>query len=226
MTESRTPDTTGPGRRPSNARVATSLGLLVAGMVGLSFAAVPLYDLFCRVTGYGGTTQVADGYADRVVDRKITIRFNADVNDSLPWGFRPEAVAMTVNLGQSALTSYRAENRGADPVVGTATYNVTPAKAGIYFNKLECFCFTEQVLTPRQSVDMPVYFFVDPAMADDPNMDDVDTITLSYTFFRAPDQTLATQAVSGTGAPETTTPRDNQSAAAAPAGTATAGRLN
>lgn len=183
----RTPDT---GRR--NARMALGLTGLVAGMIGLSFAAVPLYDLFCRVTGFGGTTQVAEGYADRVLDRTVTVRFNADVNNTLPWEFRPAQTAMDVKVGEAMLTAYHAKNVSDAPIVGTATYNVTPAKAGIYFNKIQCFCFTEQVLTPGQAVEMPVYFFVDPAIADDPNMADVTTITLSYTFFKAPDQSAAT----------------------------------
>jgi len=183
-----------------NAKVALSLGALVAGMVGLSFAAVPLYDLFCRVTGFGGTTQVAEAYADRVLDRKITIRFNADVNRELGWQFKPEVTSMEVKVGEAALTNYFAKNMTDAPIVGTATYNVTPEKAGIYFNKLQCFCFTEQMLEPGQSVDMPVYFFVDPAIADDPNLDNVTTITLSYTFFKAPDQSLAQTAMDTRGA--------------------------
>ncbi|WP_119678825.1 cytochrome c oxidase assembly protein [Indioceanicola profundi] len=195
----------------SNARVAVVLGGIVAGMTGLTFAAVPLYDLFCRVTGFAGTPQVADGIAGPVLDRKITIRFNADVNRDLKWSFRPEANTMDVRVGEPALTSYHARNNTDAALVGTATYNVTPEKAGIYFNKIQCFCFTEQMLEPGQSVDMPVYFFVDPAIAEDPHMDDVTTITLSYTFYKAPDQTLAHQAMDGEGA------RDYQeSAQAAP----------
>ncbi len=168
----------------------TSLCLLgvVAGMVGLAYASVPLYELFCRVTGFGGTTQVAEAAPERVLERTVTIRFNADVNRALPWRFRPVERAVTLKLGEQGFTSYVAENRGDRPAVGTATFNVTPAKAGVYFNKIECFCFTEQVLAPGQSVDMPVAFFVDPAMAEDPNLDDVTTITLSYTFFRAQDE--------------------------------------
>ncbi|MFC7334300.1 cytochrome c oxidase assembly protein [Rhodocista pekingensis] len=175
-----------PARR--NRVMAAALGGVVAGMVGLSFAAVPLYDLFCRVTGFGGTPQVAQGPAGRVLDRTMTIRFNADVNRSLPWGFRPAVNTTEVRVGEPALTTFHARNDGAVPVVGTATYNVTPDKAGIYFNKIQCFCFTEQRLEPGQEIDMPVYFYVDPAIADDPGMADVHTITLSYTFFKAVDQ--------------------------------------
>lgn len=174
-----------PRTRRRNRFVVIALAGLVAGMTGLSFAAVPLYDLFCRVTGFGGTTQVAAAPADRVLDRRITIRFNADVNGDVPWQFRPERPAIEMKVGETALVSYSARNLSDRPVTGTAVYNVTPPKAGLYFNKIQCFCFDEQVLQAGQRVDMPVYFFVDPAIADDPNLDDVNTITLSYTFFRA-----------------------------------------
>ncbi|MBP2310891.1 cytochrome c oxidase assembly protein [Azospirillum soli] len=161
---------------------------LVAGMTGLAYASAPLYSLFCQVTGFGGTTQRASAAPAQVVERTITVRFNSDVNNALPWSFRPEQRALTVKLGETGLAAYRAENRGSKPTVGTASYNVTPDKAGRYFNKIECFCFTEQVLEPGQAVDMPVAFFVDPALAADPAMEDVTTITLSYTFFRAKDE--------------------------------------
>ncbi len=168
-----------------NKRMAGALVGLVLGMVGLSFAAVPLYQLFCQVTGYGGTTMRAEELPDHVLDRQITVRFNADINRELPWVFRPDVQQVTVQVGQGMLTSYFAKNLVARPTVGMAVYNVTPQKAGKYFNKVQCFCFDEQLLAPGQQVDMPVYFFVDPAIADDPLMDDVHTITLSYTFFQA-----------------------------------------
>ncbi|MBP2226989.1 cytochrome c oxidase assembly protein subunit 11 [Azospirillum agricola] len=173
--------------RRRNLVILSSLFGLVFGMVGLAYASVPLYSLFCAVTGFGGTTMRADAAAATTLDRKITVRFNADTNTALPWSFRPEQKDMVLKLGETGLAAYRAESRGDKPTVGTAVYNVTPDKAGRYFNKLECFCFTEQVLQPGQAVDMPVAFFVDPAMNDDPNMADVTTITLSYTFFRAKD---------------------------------------
>jgi cytochrome c oxidase assembly protein subunit 11 len=173
--------------RRRNRVVLVSLLALVAGMVGLAYASVPLYALFCRVTGFGGTTQRAEAAPGTVLERKVTVRFNADVNGGLPWSFRPNQREVTVRLGETALVSYHAENRGTQPVTGTAVFNVTPDKAGIHFNKIECFCFTEQVLQPGQSIDMPVAFFVDPAAATDVNMEDVKTITLSYTFFRARD---------------------------------------
>ncbi|MDQ2105316.1 cytochrome c oxidase assembly protein [Azospirillum isscasi] len=182
-------------RRKNRLFLAGLFGL-VFGMVGLAYASVPLYALFCQVTGFGGTTQRADAAPARQVDRVVKVRFNADVNQSLPWSFRPEQRELTVKLGEMGLAAYQAANRADRPTVGTALYNVTPDKAGKYFNKIECFCFTEQVLEPGRSVDMPVAFFVDPSMADDPAMEDVTTITLSYTFFRAKDETqvLAQQA--------------------------------
>ncbi|PWC49879.1 cytochrome C oxidase assembly protein [Azospirillum sp. TSA6c] len=173
--------------RRRNRLVLGTLFGLVAGMIGLTYASVPLYNLFCSVTGFGGTTQRAEQAAARVVERTVTVRFNADTNAALPWAFRPEQKDLVLKLGETGFAAYRAENRGKAPTVGTAVYNVTPEKAGAYFNKMQCFCFTEQVLEPGQVVDMPVTFFVDPSMADDPNMDDVSTITLSYTFFRAKD---------------------------------------
>ncbi len=175
-------------RRKNRLFLAGLFGL-VFGMVGLAYASVPLYALFCQVTGFGGTTQRAEAAPVRQVDRSIKVRFNADVNQSLPWRFKPEQRELTVKLGETGLAAYQAVNRADRPTVGTALYNVTPDKAGKYFNKIECFCFTEQVLEPGQSVDMPVAFFVDPSLADDPAMEDVTTITLSYTFFRAKDET-------------------------------------
>ncbi len=175
----------------SNRRVAVVLGSVVAGMIGLSFASVPLYSLFCRVTGFGGTTMVATKTAERVLDRVITVQFNADVNSSLPWEFAPDRRSVDVRVGEAMTITYHARNLTDKPLVGTAAYNVTPDKVGQYFNKLQCFCFTEQRLEPGQRVEMPVNFYIDPAMADDPEMADVKTITLSYTFFRAADQSAA-----------------------------------
>jgi len=166
-----------------NLRTAAVCAGVVAAMVGLSFAAVPLYDAFCRVTGYGGATRVAEAEASRILDRDVTIRFDATVNGALPWAFRPDQGAQTLKVGETGLAYYRAQNTSARPVTGVATYNVTPAKAGAYFNKIDCFCFTEQTLDAGESMLMPVAYFIDPAIADDPSLDDVTTITLSYTFF-------------------------------------------
>ena len=172
-------------RRRSNKRTtALMLSVLVAGMVGLSFASVPLYRLFCEVTGYGGTPKTTAVAAPAgVVDRLVTVRFDANVNRELPWRFRPEERQVTVNLGEERLTHYEAVNLSDRPVTGTATFSVTPYKAAQYFAKIECFCFTEQRLEPGQSVSMPVIFYVDPVMLEDRNAQDVTVITLSYTFF-------------------------------------------
>ncbi len=170
-----------------NTRVMIGCVAAVAFMVGLSFAAVPLYDLFCRVTGYGGTTQVSSAAPEEVFNRTIRIRFDASTNTGLPWQFHPEQREMEVRVGETGLAFYKAQSRSAERTVGTATFNVTPLKAGQYFAKTECFCFTEQALEPGQIVDMPVSFYIDPAIMDDKNLDDVNTITLSYTFFRLPE---------------------------------------
>jgi cytochrome c oxidase assembly protein subunit 11 len=170
----------------ANARVAFATAGVVVGMVGLAFASVPLYRLFCQVTGYGGTTQRADHAPAQAGERVVTVTFNADVaGTNLPWTFTPVERHVTIRVGEERLVAYRATNRGDRPVTGTATFNVTPAKAGVYFQKIACFCFTEQTLAPGESVDMPVSFFIDPEIAKDPNTRDVRNITLSYTFFRA-----------------------------------------
>lgn len=171
-----------------NRRVGLIAGGVAAAMVGAAFASAPLYDLFCRVTGYAGTTQVAARAPDKAGERVVTIRFNGDVARGMPWNFRPEQLEMQVKVGEENLAFYRAVNRTNRAVTGTATFNVQPDQAGIYFQKIACFCFTEQTLEPGQSVDMPVSFFVDPAFAEDPKMARVNTITLSYTFFEAPEK--------------------------------------
>lgn len=173
---------------------------LVAGMVGLSYAAVPLYKLFCQVTGYAGTTQVAAGKTlpAQVAGTRFTITFDANVARDLNWKFRPEQGAMTVEAGQQGLAFYEAKNLDSQAVVGTASFNVTPEKAGIYFTKIDCFCFTEQRLEPGQAMPMPVQFYVDPEILTDPNTRDIRDIVLSYTFHRAADQSeRQTSAVAG-----------------------------
>ncbi|MEN8195408.1 MAG: cytochrome c oxidase assembly protein [Pseudomonadota bacterium] len=172
-------------QRGKNLRtVGGSLAILVTMSVLVVYA-VPLYQYFCRVTGYGGTTQKAASAPATVGMRVITIRFNSDVSPGLPWAFQPVRRQIKVRVGERKLAVYTARNRSGDAVTGTATFNVTPQKAGQYFNKIACFCFEEQRLNPGQAVDMPVSFFVDPTIVKDRNMDDVNTITLSYTFFRA-----------------------------------------
>lgn len=161
--------------------------VFVAGMVGMSFAAVPLYRIFCQVTGFAGTTQRADAGPVRALDRKITVRFDGNVANGLGWSFRPRQRQVTLPVGEVAEIAFIAENRGNSASTAAATFNVTPNAAGAYFNKIACFCFTEQSLEPGQSLDMPVQFFVDPAIADDSELDHVDTITLSYTFFPVAD---------------------------------------
>lgn len=168
----------------ANGRVVLVSLAALLGMVGMVAASVPLYRLFCKVTGYDGATRVAAA-APGATARMVTVRFDASVAKGLPWRFRPTQREMTIPLGEQVLATYTATNTGTVPIVGTATFNVAPAKAGRYFDKIACFCFSEQRLEPGQSVDMPVTFFVDPALADDPDANEVQTITLSYTFFRS-----------------------------------------
>jgi len=177
-----------------NRRVGLVVGGVVCLMIGLSFAAVPLYNLFCRVTGYGGTTQRVDGAADHVVDRQVTVRFNGAVDAGLPWDFAPEVRSMTLNVGEAGNMAYVAHNRANSGTTGMAIYNVTPFRVGQYFNKIQCFCFDEQHLAAGQYVNMPVFFYIDPAFADDPEMADVNTITLHYTFYSAEEEHAAAPA--------------------------------
>ena len=161
-------------------------------MLGLGYAAVPLYDMFCRVTGFGGTTMVASESdaaraAANATGATISVRFDATTGNNLPWTFRPAQATDTVTIGQRDIATYVARNNGSEAVTGTASFNVEPEQAGQYFNKIQCFCFTEQTLQPGQEVTMPVLYYVDPAMLDDPNMQGVQQITLSYTFHRTKD---------------------------------------
>ena len=163
------------------------LAAVVVGMVALSFASVPLYRLFCEATGFGGTTQRAASAPKEIAGAVITVRFDAETAPDLAWEFRPLPQELQVHPGEPQEVFFRAVNRTAEAVTGRATYNVTPAKSGIYFDKLQCFCFTEQRLLPGESRDMGVSFFVDPDVLKDPNTTDIRAITLSYTMFRAPD---------------------------------------
>ncbi|MEM1420745.1 MAG: cytochrome c oxidase assembly protein [Pseudomonadota bacterium] len=172
-----------------NARkTARSALMLVAGMGALSFASVPLYDLFCRVTGWGGTTQVADEATGEVLDQTILVRFDASTGRDMPWVFEPVQREMRVRIGETGLAFYRATNPSDRPVMGTASFNVAPFEVGSYFTKIQCFCFVEQVLQPGESMEMPVTFFVDPEIVDDPERSETKVITLSYTFYETEDQ--------------------------------------
>jgi cytochrome c oxidase assembly protein subunit 11 len=178
-----------PAAERANKRVALVMAGVVVGMAGLAFASVPLYRLFCQVTGYGGTTQRAAAAPTEPGTRNVTVRFNASVaSQDLGWDFQPLQNQIRTVTGEEHLVFYKVRNDSSVPTVGVATFNVTPHKAGPYFQKIACFCFSEQELKPGESMEMPVSFFVDPAIEKDPNLRDVTTITLSYTFFRAKDE--------------------------------------
>jgi len=168
-----------------NRRTGLAVGGFVAGMVGLAFASVPLYDLFCKVTGYNGTVQTGGLAAPGAGEQVMTIRFNATTQPNLPWRFTPAQPSMRIRVGEEAAAFYQARNLSAGAVTGVATYNVTPEVVGKYFQKTACFCFTQQTLTAGQEVDMPLAFWVDPKIAEDPNTRDIRTITVSYSFFRS-----------------------------------------
>ncbi len=171
-------------RERRNRRTGLAAGMVILAMLGLTAASVPLYDLYCRVSGYGGTPRT-DGNAASVQPQteRVTVMFNADVDHNLPWGFHPDQRSVDVAVGEQTLAFYTAVNHADYPVVGRAVYNVTPFKIGSYFSKISCFCFDEQTLQPGQRVDMPVSFYVDPDMLRDPDTREVRQITLSYTFF-------------------------------------------
>jgi cytochrome c oxidase assembly protein subunit 11 len=168
----------------ANRRTALRLGAVVAVMVGASFAAVPFYSWFCRVTGYGGTTSVAEGDASEVLDRLVTVRFDANTAPDMPWTFRPLQREMTLRLGETGLAFYEAINPTDEPIAGQAGFNVVPYSVGSYFDKIACFCFEGQLLQPGERIEMPVSFYVDPAMLADLESRGVTEITLSYTMFR------------------------------------------
>ncbi len=183
----------------ANQWLALGLLALTAGMVGLSFAAVPLYQIFCQTTGYAGTTQRGTGPADKVLDRTISVRFDANVSPGLDWSFHPAQNKINLKIGENVIAFYKAVNHSDKRITGSATFNVTPELAGSYFVKIDCFCFTEQTLDPGQHADMPVSFYVDPAIVDDPEAKTIEEITLSYTFFKVdkPDQPVQSQPAKG-----------------------------
>jgi cytochrome c oxidase assembly protein subunit 11 len=168
-----------------NGRTAGMAALLVLAMIGLAFASVPLYRLFCQVTGFGGTPMRASEVdaSLKPTGKLVSVRFDANVNSALPWEFKPEEHQQKVAIGARDMAFYTAKNVGDKPVTGTATFNVTPVQAGQYFTKIQCFCFNEQTLKPGEEVRMPVIFFVDPKILQDPVASKIDEITLSYTFY-------------------------------------------
>ena len=165
--------------------IITFVGML---MLSLSYAAVPLYDIFCRVTGFGGTTQIASSAPGSTGHPNINIRFESNITDSLNWDFYSKTKTVKIPMGEEKTIYYFAKNLSDEPIVGTATFNVTPAKAGQYFMKIDCFCFVEQLLNPGESMNMPVTFFIDPDLYKDENVQEVNEITLSYTFMKSMDQ--------------------------------------
>lgn len=166
----------------ANRRIAIACVAFFSGMVGLAYASVPLYELFCQVTGYGGTTQRVEEASSTVLDKTITVRFDANTSGGLGWKFKPVQRQVEIKIGEIAQVAYRSDNAGPAST-GTATFNVTPQAAGAFFNKMECFCFTETTLATGEGMDMPVVFFVDPEIVNSKELKDINTITLSYTFF-------------------------------------------
>jgi cytochrome c oxidase assembly protein subunit 11 len=191
--------------RPADKKTRWTMMSLVAvfvGMTCLAFASVPLYRLFCQATGFDGTTQRVDSASHEVGTRMITVRFDAGVARGMPWDFAPDQVSMKVRVGETSLATFHAINKTDQPITGRATFNVTPLKAGAYFDKIQCFCFNEQTLGPGERADMPVQFYVSPDIVKDVNMGDVDTITLSYTFFRAREGDQPAAAAQSAAAPK------------------------
>jgi cytochrome c oxidase assembly protein subunit 11 len=164
--------------------------VVVCVMLGLAYASVPLYNLFCRVTGFGGTTQISESLPTIILDREMTVRFDTNTARDLPWEFKSSQKEISLKIGEKGIANFTARNEATSPVAGTAVFNVTPLKAGKYFYKIQCFCFEEQILQPGQDVNMPVMFYVDPAIAEDEGMDDVSIITLSYSYFKSDSEDL------------------------------------
>jgi cytochrome c oxidase assembly protein subunit 11 len=180
--------------------VAATCIAIVATMVGMAFASVPLYRLYCQATGFAGTTQRAEKPSTVVLDRTVTVRFDANVSPDLPWTFEPEQSKLEVKIGENTLAFYKAINNSDHPITGEAVFNVTPDAAGLHFNKVQCFCFTQQTLQPGQKADMAVSFYLDPAFVDDAETKNISELTLSYTFYpvAAPKQKVGLAAPSGT----------------------------
>ena len=191
-------------------RTLLGITIALAAMVMLVVASVPLYRLFCKVSGFGGTTRVAAGPAPTVSQKTMEIRFETTVMNGMPWRFEPVQTHMTVRLGEPNIAVFKAENLSDEPIAGTAVYNVTPAKAGPFVDKIQCFCFTRQTLGPHQTAELPVSFYIDPKIADDEHVNDVNTITLSYAFFKA--KTQPKPLVSSDAAPSTSGKQLNEGA--------------
>lgn len=191
----------GERRKPSNGLVVAACVAFVATMTAAAYAAVPLYAMFCSLTGFGGATRVGTAAPETVLDRTMKVRFDANVAPGLPWEFKPEQRDVEVKVGETKMVYYMARNQAGAATYGNATYNVTPAQAGFYFVKMQCFCFNEQGLEGKEKVDMPVVFFIDPAIEQDEDLKNVKTITLSYTFFpaKAPTQPVARNSAGAAG---------------------------
>jgi Cytochrome oxidase assembly factor len=174
--------------KAQNKKVIFIISFVGILMLSLSYAAVPLYDIFCRVTGFGGTTQIASSAPGSAGHPNINIRFESNITDSLNWDFYSKTKTVEIPMGEEKTIYYFAKNLSDEPIVGTATFNVTPAKVGQYFMKIDCFCFVEQLLNPGESMNMPVTFFIDPDLYKDENVQEVNEITLSYTFMKSMDQ--------------------------------------
>ncbi len=198
------------GRLSPDVKVAVVCASIAAGMVGLAFASVPLYRMFCQATGFAGTPQRVIAPSTEVLEARVTVRFDANVAPGLPWEFTPVVNTMNLAVGENALAFYRATNRSTEAVVGTATFNVSPEQVGAFFNKVQCFCFNEQRLEPGESVEMPVSFYVDPAIVKDTDGAQVRQITLSYTFHAVPKPSAAAaRATVPTGIPDIGAPAGN-----------------
>lgn len=194
--------TASPETNRSMKRTAIACGVLVCGMVGAAYAAVPLYELFCKMTGFGGTPRVAEAQADRQIDRTVNVRLDANVAPGLDWSFAAEQGSVDVKLGETKTVFYKLKNRSNRELAGMATYNVQPEQAGNSFAKLQCFCFNEMVLKPGEAIEVPVVFFVDPSLADNKDIGpSIKQITLSYTFF--PAKQKAQKPVAGLNGQET-----------------------
>ncbi|MDS7596369.1 cytochrome c oxidase assembly protein [Agrobacterium tumefaciens] len=172
-------------QRLSNRSILVLCLVFFFAMIGMAYAAVPLYTLFCRVTGYNGTTQRVEQYSDVILDKTINVTFDANTSNGLNWDFRPVDRLVTPKIGETVQVTFKATNRSPVPTTGTAVFNVTPMEAGAYFNKVECFCFTETTLQPGETLEMPVVFFVDPDIATARETRNIHTLTLSYTFYPA-----------------------------------------